>query len=281
MSPLPVFTGLGPRDRPQRRRRGRPQLAEDTHGMRRRAGRARQCVPSTRSSRCGRQIDRHANRALLDANGVAGDHRPRHSPGHGVGRRAQRRPARPPPPAPWFGRRSRPRAQRPIGSTAARASLRPRAGATRTGGAPPRRGRRQGAPARPGAHDGSGMEHHPHRRRRRRAHAPKISRPATRSPRRSPREAPAAASRRPAHDRTSRHRVCRGPRRAGDDPRRAWNGPTSTSTCLAAQVKRAAELIGFCRDRIGSARLHIEQVVADLNDDTQADGIARRFDGTA
>ena len=36
---------------------------------------------------------------------------------------------------------------------------------------------------------------------------------------------------------------------------------------LAARVKRAAELIGFCRDRIGSARLHIEQVVADLNDD--------------
>lgn len=35
---------------------------------------------------------------------------------------------------------------------------------------------------------------------------------------------------------------------------------------LAAQVKRAAELIGFCRDRIGSARLHIEQVVADLDD---------------
>jgi len=34
---------------------------------------------------------------------------------------------------------------------------------------------------------------------------------------------------------------------------------------LAAQVKRAAELIGFCRDRIGSARLQIEQVVADLN----------------
>ena len=36
---------------------------------------------------------------------------------------------------------------------------------------------------------------------------------------------------------------------------------------LAARVKRAAELIGFCRDRIGSARLHIEQVVADLGDD--------------
>ena len=37
---------------------------------------------------------------------------------------------------------------------------------------------------------------------------------------------------------------------------------------LAARVKRAAELIGFCRDRIGNARLHIEQVVADLGDDS-------------
>ena len=36
---------------------------------------------------------------------------------------------------------------------------------------------------------------------------------------------------------------------------------------LATQVKRAAELIAFCRDRIGNARLHIEQVVADLNED--------------
>jgi exodeoxyribonuclease VII small subunit len=37
---------------------------------------------------------------------------------------------------------------------------------------------------------------------------------------------------------------------------------------LAEQVKRAAELIGFCRDRIGNAKIHIEQVVADLADDT-------------
>jgi exodeoxyribonuclease VII small subunit len=36
---------------------------------------------------------------------------------------------------------------------------------------------------------------------------------------------------------------------------------------LATQVKRAAELIGFCRERIGNAKLHIEQVVADLGDD--------------
>lgn len=34
---------------------------------------------------------------------------------------------------------------------------------------------------------------------------------------------------------------------------------------LAAQVARAAELIGFCRDRIGNARLQIEQVVAGLD----------------
>ena len=36
---------------------------------------------------------------------------------------------------------------------------------------------------------------------------------------------------------------------------------------LAAQVQRAAALIGFCRDRIGAARVQIEQVVADLGDD--------------
>jgi len=36
---------------------------------------------------------------------------------------------------------------------------------------------------------------------------------------------------------------------------------------LAAQVKRAAELIGFCRDRIGNARLQIEQVVTELGAD--------------
>jgi len=36
---------------------------------------------------------------------------------------------------------------------------------------------------------------------------------------------------------------------------------------LATQVTRASELIGFCRDRIGNARLQIEQVVADLGPD--------------
>lgn len=36
---------------------------------------------------------------------------------------------------------------------------------------------------------------------------------------------------------------------------------------LAAKVQRAAVLIAFCRDRIGNARLQIEQVVARLGDD--------------
>ena len=36
---------------------------------------------------------------------------------------------------------------------------------------------------------------------------------------------------------------------------------------LAAQVQRAAALIAFCRDRIGNARLQIEQAVSALNDD--------------
>jgi exodeoxyribonuclease VII small subunit len=35
---------------------------------------------------------------------------------------------------------------------------------------------------------------------------------------------------------------------------------------LATRVRRAAELITFCRDRIGNARLQIEQVVGSLGD---------------
>ncbi|MEY2755811.1 MAG: exodeoxyribonuclease VII small subunit [Ilumatobacteraceae bacterium] len=36
---------------------------------------------------------------------------------------------------------------------------------------------------------------------------------------------------------------------------------------LANEVARAAALITFCRERIGSARLQIETVVAQLSDD--------------
>lgn len=35
---------------------------------------------------------------------------------------------------------------------------------------------------------------------------------------------------------------------------------------LATEVQRASVLIAVCRDRIATARLHIEQVVADLAD---------------
>lgn len=35
---------------------------------------------------------------------------------------------------------------------------------------------------------------------------------------------------------------------------------------LATEVQRAAGLIAVCRDRIGNARLQIDQVVADLGD---------------
>ena len=34
---------------------------------------------------------------------------------------------------------------------------------------------------------------------------------------------------------------------------------------LAERVQRAAELIRLCRQRIGAARVHIEQVVAELD----------------
>lgn len=34
---------------------------------------------------------------------------------------------------------------------------------------------------------------------------------------------------------------------------------------LADRVQRAAELIRICRERIGAARVHIEQVVAELD----------------
>lgn len=39
---------------------------------------------------------------------------------------------------------------------------------------------------------------------------------------------------------------------------------------LAERVTRATELIALCRQRIGAARLRIEQVVADLDDPREA-----------
>jgi exodeoxyribonuclease VII small subunit len=39
---------------------------------------------------------------------------------------------------------------------------------------------------------------------------------------------------------------------------------------LGARVRRAAELLRLCRDRIGSARFEVEQVVAELEAETAA-----------
>jgi exodeoxyribonuclease VII small subunit len=39
---------------------------------------------------------------------------------------------------------------------------------------------------------------------------------------------------------------------------------------LAERVARAAELIGLCRNRIASARLRIDEVIADLDTPDQA-----------
>lgn len=43
---------------------------------------------------------------------------------------------------------------------------------------------------------------------------------------------------------------------------------------LGERVRRAAQLLRFCRDRIASARFEVEHVVAELeeNDDTQGAG---------
>ena len=41
---------------------------------------------------------------------------------------------------------------------------------------------------------------------------------------------------------------------------------------LADRVARAAELIALCRERIGAARLQIDEVIADLDGDPDAGG---------
>jgi exodeoxyribonuclease VII small subunit len=46
---------------------------------------------------------------------------------------------------------------------------------------------------------------------------------------------------------------------------RELEGDTVDVDHLAERVQRASVLIRLCRDRIGAARLHIEQVVADLD----------------
>jgi exodeoxyribonuclease VII small subunit len=48
---------------------------------------------------------------------------------------------------------------------------------------------------------------------------------------------------------------------------------------LGSRVRRAAELLRLCRDRIASARFDVEQVVAELEAETAASGRDERDDG--
>jgi len=50
-----------------------------------------------------------------------------------------------------------------------------------------------------------------------------------------------------------------------DDILRELEGSDVDVDRLADRVARAADLIALCRDRIGSARLRIDQVIADLD----------------
>ena len=45
----------------------------------------------------------------------------------------------------------------------------------------------------------------------------------------------------------------------------SWRAATSTSTASPTASARASELIAVCRQRIGDARLRIDEVIADLD----------------
>lgn len=52
-----------------------------------------------------------------------------------------------------------------------------------------------------------------------------------------------------------------------DDILRELEGSDVDVDRLAARVARAAQLIAMCRERIGAARLQIDEVIADLDGD--------------
>lgn len=52
-----------------------------------------------------------------------------------------------------------------------------------------------------------------------------------------------------------------------DDILRELEGSDVDVDRLADRVARAADLIALCRDRIGAARLRIDEVIADLDTD--------------
>jgi exodeoxyribonuclease VII small subunit len=55
-----------------------------------------------------------------------------------------------------------------------------------------------------------------------------------------------------------------------DDILRELDGDEVDVDILGARVRRAAELLRICRDRISKARFEVEQVVADLESDPVA-----------
>lgn len=56
-----------------------------------------------------------------------------------------------------------------------------------------------------------------------------------------------------------------------DDILHELDGDEVDVDVLGARVRRAAELLRICRDRITSARFEVEQVVAELETDTPED----------
>ena len=57
-----------------------------------------------------------------------------------------------------------------------------------------------------------------------------------------------------------------------DDILRELEGSDVDVDRLAARVARAAQLIAMCRERIGAARLQIDEVIADLDGDPEPGG---------
>ena len=268
-SPLPVFTGLGHEiDRSVADEVAHSSLKTPTACAAALVEHV-QCVPSTQVEQVW-SADRSARQSgVARGQHIAGHDRPRHSSSHGVGR-ANAATIGSATAANVCGAVADRALERSCRSTRSRhsASLRSGAGASRTRrcatSTPLPLGSDRSirctrwpvvgaSPARPtarivrdAADTCAGRHHHHNIRERQRPqprrgdlHMTEPSRPAMPLPSPSWRRSSASSS-----------------------------GPMSMSTCSPTQVKRAAELIGFCRDRIGNARLHIEQVVADLGDDT-------------
>jgi len=65
-----------------------------------------------------------------------------------------------------------------------------------------------------------------------------------------------------------------------DDILHELDGDEVDVDVLGARVRRAAELLRVCRDRISSARFEVEQVVAELEAEAEAGGTGAPPDET-